>query len=55
MLGVVLFEAKLQRRLEPRRTMCASQVHPGAGLPHHLAAAASPGVPWPPSAALKGT
>lgn len=55
MLGVVLLEAELQRRLEPRRPMCAPQVHPGPGLPHRLAAAASSGVPRPPSAAVKGT
>ncbi len=55
MLGVLLPGAGLQRRLEPRRAMCAAQLRAGEGLSNHLPAAAPPGVPRPPSAALKGT
>lgn len=54
MLGGLLLESELQRSLEPRRAMCASQLHTGEGLPHLLPARAPPGVPRPPSAALKG-
>lgn len=54
MLGVVLLEAELQRRVEHRGAMRAPQVRTGTGLPHHLAAAAPSGVARPPSSALKG-
>ena len=53
-LGGLLLESKLQCSLESRRAMCASQLHAGEGLPHLLPARAPPGVPRPPSAALKG-
>lgn len=54
MLGIVLLEAELQRRVEHRGPMRAPHVRTGTGLPHRLAAAAPSGVAWPPSSALKG-
>lgn len=54
-LGVLLPEAELRRRVEQRGALRSPQVHEGAGLPHHVTPAAPPGVPWPPPSALEGT
>lgn len=52
MLGVLLLEPELRRRLEPGRPVCVAQVHAGPGLRHHLTATAPSGVARPPSAAV---
>lgn len=54
LLGIVLLEPELQRRLEPGRPVCAAQVHAGQGLLHRLTATAPSGVARPPPAAVKG-
>lgn len=54
MLGVLLREPELRRRVEPGRPVRVAQVHALQGLRHHLAAAAPSGVARPPPAALKG-
>lgn len=54
LLGVLLLEPELQRRLEPGRPVCVAQVHAGQGLLHHLTAAAPSGVARPPAAAVQG-
>lgn len=54
MLGVLLLEAELQRRLEHWRALRASQLLPNEGLPHLLSTPASPGVAGPPPADLQG-
>lgn len=54
MLGVLLLEAGLRSCVEPRRAVCSPQMHAVQRLPHHLPAPAWPGVPRPPSDALKG-
>lgn len=53
-LGVLLLGAGLQRRVEPRRPLCPSQLLTERGLPHHVSAPASRGIPRPSSAALQG-
>lgn len=54
MLGVLLHEPELRRRVEPGRPVCVAQMHALQGLLHHLSAPAPSGVARPPSAALKG-
>lgn len=54
MLGVLLHEPELQRRVEPGRPVRVAQVHALQGLLHHLTAAAPSGVARPPSAAVQG-
>lgn len=54
MLGIVLLEPRLQRRLEPGRAVRVAEVCAGQGLLHHLAAPAPPGVPWTASVVGKG-